>query len=202
MHDNVSQTLFDTFYSTFDIGTERTMFSDTLFGIRQLADIALKASSPAVNDPTTTVNCIDYLTNILTQAAHHADVRRRFYDHQGILRLVAPRPTFTMMLDLAFDQIRHYMPDAHVTLRLLDGLAEIARATSDAERHAAIWRHATMISRRAALSIAEPLERAQINERLREIAARCSASLEGIELDNAAAPVPIPLSIAATTPER
>jgi uncharacterized membrane protein len=201
MHDNVSQTLFDTLYSAFDIGTERTMFSDTLFGIRQLADIALKASSPAVNDPTTTVNCIDYLTNILIQAAHHADVRGRFYDDQGRLRLVAPRPTFTMMLDLAFDQIRHYMPDAQVTLRLLDGLAEIARATGDAERHAAIWRHATMISRRAALSIAEPLERAQINERLREIAARCGASLEGIELDNATAPLLIPLPIAAAPPK-
>jgi uncharacterized membrane protein len=182
----ISQELLDDLYSAIDIGTERTLFSDVLFGIRQLVDIALRALSPAINDPTTAVNSIDYLTNILINAARHADVRGRYYDEEGRLRLIAPRPTFVMMLDLAFDQIRHSSgSEVTVTLRILDALIEIAQATSDATRHAAVWRHAVMISRNVDGIIKEPLERAQINDRLRQVAARCGARLEGIELQGA-----------------
>lgn len=185
----LSQDLLDTLYSAFDIGTERTMFGDILFGIRQLVDIALKAISPAVNDPTTAVNCIDYLSNILIQAAHHADAPERYHDGDGHLRLIAPRPSFAMMLDLAFDQIRHYSRrEVTITLRMLDALAEISQATNDPARHDAIWRHASMISRNVADTITEPLERAKINERLRELAARCATKLAGVELDNSEFP--------------
>jgi uncharacterized membrane protein len=182
----VSQELLDTLYSAFDIGTERTMFGDVLFGIRQLVDMALKAISPAINDPTTAVNCIDYLTNILSFAARHAEVAGRYYDADQRVRLIAPRPTFEMMLDLAFDQIRHYSSrEVTITLRMLDALVEIAQATSDPARHAALWRHTGMISRSVAHTIPEPLERAAINERLRAIAALCGGKLEGVELTNA-----------------
>jgi uncharacterized membrane protein len=89
-----------------------------------------------------------------------------------------------MMLDLAFDQIRHYSShEVTITLRLLDALAEIAQATNEPERHAAIWRHASMISRNVDPNISEPLERAKVNERLREVAARCAAIPEGVELE-------------------
>jgi uncharacterized membrane protein len=183
----VSQGLLDALRNAFDIGTERTMFGDVLFGIRQLVDIALKAISPAINDPTTAVNCIDYLDNILIQAARHADIPGRFRDENGSLRLIAPQPTFVMMLDLAFDQIRHYSrSEVTITLRMLDALAEIAQATTEPERHAAIWRHASMISRNVERNIREPLERKQINARLQELAVRCDKGLEGVELDEAA----------------
>jgi uncharacterized membrane protein len=185
----LSQELLDDLYGAFDIGTERTMFDDVLFGIRQLVDIALKAISPAVNDPTTAISAIDYLTNILMQAARQADVAERYRDEDGRVQLVVPRPTFTMMLELAFNQIRHYSrSEVTVTLRLLEALAEIAAATSDPERHAAIWRHAAMISRSVARNIHEPVERKAINDRLQEIAARCGGRLAGVELDNAKDP--------------
>lgn len=184
-----SQELLDALYSAFDFGTERTMYGDVLFGIRQLVDIALRAISPSVNDPTTAVSCIDYLTNILVQAARHADVSGRYYDEDGRVRLVMPRPTFIMMLDLAFDQIRHYShTEVTVTVRVLDALAEISQATQDPDRHTAIWRHAAMISRSVDRNIHEPLERRMINDRLHEIAARCGGKLEGVQLDNAEAP--------------
>ena len=184
-----SQELLDALYSAFDFGTERTMYGDVLFGIRQLVDIALRAISPSVNDPTTAVSCIDYLTNILVQAAHHADVSGRYYDEDGRVRLVMPRPTFVMMLDLAFNQIRHYShTEVTITVRVLDALAEISQATQDEDRHTAIWRHAAMISRSVDLNIHEPLERRMINDRLHEIAARCGGNLEGVQLTNAEAP--------------
>ena len=103
-----------------------------------------------------------------------------------------------MMLDLAFGQLRHYTAgDAAITLRVLDALAEIAQVTRDPERHAAIWRHAGMISRAVEFTLTEPYERGQINERLREIAARCGVSPQGIELANAEMPAIEPLTKAA-----
>jgi uncharacterized membrane protein len=171
--------LIDDLYSAFDIGAERTMFDDVLFGIRQLVDIALKAISPAVNDPTTAANCIDYLSNILILAVRRPDRQRQHRDGAGSLRVLAPRPTFAMMLDLAFDQIRYYSRnDVTITLRLLAALADIARATQDAERQAALWRHACMISRSVARTVSEPLERRQINHGLHQLAALTGGDLE------------------------
>jgi len=157
--------------SAFDIGTERTMFDDVLFGFRQLVDIALKAISPAVNDPTTAVNCIDYLTNLLIQVVHYPDSPIYYRDENAILRVICRKPTFDMMLDLAFDQLRHYSgAEVTITLRLLTALTEIAAATDDTKRQAALWRHATMIRRNADQGISEPLDRRKINEYLQQLA--------------------------------
>ncbi len=49
----------------FDIGPMRTMQQDVEFGVIQIVDIALRAISPAVNDPSTAISCIDQLTRIL-----------------------------------------------------------------------------------------------------------------------------------------
>jgi uncharacterized membrane protein len=185
----VSQELLDALHGAFDIGTERTLFGDALFGVRQLVDIALKAISPGVNDPTTAINALDYLGNILIYVARHADVSGRYYDEKGRLRVVVPRPSFATMLDLAFDQIRHYSNrEPTITLRVLELLGEIAQATGDPARHAAIWRHTSMISRNVAGQILEPHDRARINQRLREIAAITGGDLQGVELDHADAP--------------
>ena len=169
--------------SAFDIGTERTLFDDVLFGLRQLVDIALKAISPAVNDPTTAVNCIDYLTNILIQVVHCADSPIYYYDENRILRVICRKPTFDMMLDLAFDQLRHYSrAEVTITLRLLAALTEIAAATGDAERQAALWRHATMIRRNVDQGITEPLERRKINEYLQQLASHADQPTTAILL--------------------
>ncbi|MBA3542403.1 MAG: DUF2254 domain-containing protein, partial [Deltaproteobacteria bacterium] len=55
--------------SAFDLGPVRTMQQDVAFGIRQLVDIALKAISPAVNDPSTATICIDRLGSLLAETA-------------------------------------------------------------------------------------------------------------------------------------
>lgn len=51
------------------IGYERTMEQDVAFGIRQLADIASKALSPAINDPYTAVQAVDHLSVLLAALA-------------------------------------------------------------------------------------------------------------------------------------
>jgi Predicted membrane protein (DUF2254) len=52
------------------MGPMRTMQQDVEFGVLQIVDIALKAVSPAVNDPSTAINCIDQLNRILIRWAN------------------------------------------------------------------------------------------------------------------------------------
>lgn len=157
--------------NTYEIGAERTFFDDILYGFRQLVDIALRAISPAINDPTTACMSIDHMTNLLVQAARQPDPAPYRYDSAGRLRLIARGVDFAQMLDSAFSQIRQYSAgEVAVTLRLLEGLAEIALSSADPERQAAVWRHAAMIAGGASRSIREPYDRELINERLRRLA--------------------------------
>ncbi len=52
-----------------DLGRERTLFQDPLYGIRQLVDIGTQALSPAINAPTSAVQVLDRLSDLLPQIA-------------------------------------------------------------------------------------------------------------------------------------
>ncbi len=58
-----------TLQAAYRIDRHRTVEQDAAFGIRQIVDMALRALSPGVNDTTTAVMCVDYLTAILARLA-------------------------------------------------------------------------------------------------------------------------------------
>jgi uncharacterized membrane protein len=117
---------------TIDFGTSRTLQQDVEFGVLQIVDIALKAISPAVNDPSTAINCVDHLSRILIRFVSREPPSRLLYDPPGVLRVSIPWPDFDQMLHSAFDQIRLYSKsDAAVSLRLLRALGDIAMAIPD-----------------------------------------------------------------------
>jgi uncharacterized membrane protein len=153
-----------------DMGCERTLFADILFGIRQLVDIALKAISPGINDPTTAVNCLDYLDSILVQAAYYPTLPYHYYDEAGDLRLLAPRVHFEDMVALTFNQIRQYATsEVAVTLRLLDILVDLAAVITDADRQTALWQQAVSITHGADRGIPADLDRLAVNKRLHQL---------------------------------
>lgn len=118
--------------ATIDIGPTRTMQQDVEFGIVQIVDIALRAISPAVNDPTTAISCVDQLSCILIRWIGRTPPRSYFYDPPHVLRVVIPWINFNGLLDLAFEQIRHYSSaDAAVSLRLMRALGDIASAVAE-----------------------------------------------------------------------
>jgi uncharacterized membrane protein len=120
------------FVARFDIGPARTMEQDVEFGLLQLVDIALKAISPAVNDPSTAINCIDQLSRLLVRVAGREPRPAAMYHPPGILRVAFHPVPFAKLLDCAFEQIVHYgKTDAAVTLRVLRALGDIASATRD-----------------------------------------------------------------------
>jgi uncharacterized membrane protein len=118
----------------FDIGPTRTLQQDVEFGVLQIVDIALKAISPAVNDPTTAISCIDQLSRIMIRFASREPPEGALYDPPGTLRVVIPWVGFERLLESAFEQIRLYSKsDVAVSLRLLRAVGDIATTTKDPE---------------------------------------------------------------------
>jgi uncharacterized membrane protein len=115
--------------AAFDVGPTRTMQQDVEFGIIQIVDIALRAISPAINDPSTAISCIDQLSRVIIYWLGREPAKWRYYAPPHVLRLVVPWITFEGLIDTAFDQIRHYaIADAAVSLRLIRAFRDIATA--------------------------------------------------------------------------
>jgi len=112
------------------VGEERTFEQDPLFAIRVLADIALRALSPAVNDPTTAVQALDAMDGLLRALATRELDVGRVADRDGTLRITLVLPTWEDYLAVALDEIialREVSPNvSRRILRLLDELEEIA----------------------------------------------------------------------------
>jgi len=116
----------------FDFGPARTLQQDVEFGVLQIVDIALKAISPAVNDPTTAIGSVDQLSRILIRFASRETTESILYDPPGVFRVHVPWIGFERLLDSAFEQIRLYSrSDVAVSLRLLRALTDIALTTPD-----------------------------------------------------------------------
>ena len=120
--------------AAFDFGPTRTLQQDVEFGVLQIVDVALKAISPAVNDPTTAINCVDQLSRILIRFASREPPDDLLYDPPGIVRASIEWMHFGRLLEAAFEQIRMYSKtDVAVSLRLLRALGDIAASTPDPE---------------------------------------------------------------------
>ncbi len=117
---------------TVDLGPSRTLQQDIEFGVLQIVDIALKAISPAVNDPSTGVSCVDQLSRILIRFASREMPAPLLYDPPGVVRASIPWIDFDGLLNSAFEQIRLYSKaDVAVSLRMLRALGDIAGTVGD-----------------------------------------------------------------------
>jgi uncharacterized membrane protein len=113
--------------SCLEIGPTRTLQQDIEFGILQIVDIALKAISPAVNDPSTAITCVDQLSRILVRAMGRKPMPTMLQDDAGTNRVAVLWADLPRLLDVAFEQIRLYARnDLVVSLRLLKALGDLA----------------------------------------------------------------------------
>ncbi|MEX6507467.1 DUF2254 domain-containing protein [Jiella sp. M17.18] len=108
---------------------DRTLKDDVEFGFVQLVDIALRALSPAINDPTTACNAIRSLEILLVKLTGFRLGDRFFFDEDERLRVIVPQPTFADLLDRVITPIRQAAPDdTSVALCLCELLTDLARA--------------------------------------------------------------------------
>jgi uncharacterized membrane protein len=104
-----------------------------------LVDIAIRALSPAVNDPTTAVQAIDQIEDLLRRLGRHDLDAGYARDANGVLRLVFPMPTWEDYLTLAFDEIRQYgAGSVQVMRRLKSALVGLSDSVVAGERVEAV----------------------------------------------------------------
>ena len=117
----------DAIREAFVLGLERTPEQDVEFGLVEISDIAVKALSPGINDPTTAMHCIDRLTELLAAlgARRHPALRRRSPD--GSVHLLVRDTPFERAAGVAFDQIRHFgSSNPAIPKKLLEAIADLA----------------------------------------------------------------------------
>ena len=155
-----------TLQASYSISRHRTLEQDAAFGIRQIVDIALRALSPSVNDTTTAVMCVDYLTAILARlASRNIPSLRRYED--GELRMIAIGPTFAGLVAESFDQIRgSAMGNAAIMLRMLGALQTIAGMTAGPSRRRVLSEQVQWIDELAERTIESPHDRERFESRL------------------------------------
>lgn len=159
------------------VTSQRTMEQDTEFGVRQLTDIALRAISTGVNDPTTAVMCIGYLRNILEQLAAHDQPRGVV--EAGPVTLVVRRRGFEEYLQASVIELGRYAStDARVTsalLEALEGVAAAAVAAGATGRTAAIAEAIEAVSVPALADARTEVDRTLLRRRV----ANAQAALQG-----------------------
>lgn len=101
------------------LSNERTLLLDPGCGIRQIVDIAIRGLSPAVNDPTTAVQAIDRLTDLLARAGAQPDPTGWYVDDEGTARLAVMADTLDELVQLAFVEIIRYGADSPQIVRRL-----------------------------------------------------------------------------------
>jgi len=152
-----------TFERAYNIDRYRTIDQDPGFGIRQIVDIALRALSPSVNDTTTAVMCVDYLSAILA----HLTTRNfppvgRCKD--GKLVLIAKHPTFEFLLTESLDQIRGSgKGNPAILSRLVFAVEAVAAATDDSNYRKALHVNLQRIAEMGD-SLESPCDRAEFEQ--------------------------------------
>ena len=122
------------------LGDERTMEQDPKLALRLLVDVAIKALSPAVNDPTTAVQALDQIEDLLRRMGQRTLDLGRLVGVRGYTRVTYPAPTWDDLLALGTDEIRVYGASSLQVVRRLRLLLENLAETVTPERRAAVRR--------------------------------------------------------------
>ena len=104
------------------MGTQRTFEQDPKYSIQLLRDIAIRALSPAVNDPTTAVQALDQIEDLLLRLGRRRLEIGEVRNASGRLRLIIPVPSWEDFLDLAFTEIRSYGRESIQVMRRMKAL--------------------------------------------------------------------------------
>lgn len=130
------------------LGGERTFTQDPKFAIRLLVDIAIKALSPAVNDPTTAVQALDEIEDLLIRLGRRRLEIGSFSDKAGNLRVLMSFPTWDDFLRLALDEIRFYGAASIQVMRRMKALVNELISILPEERQPQLlrWRERLQIT--------------------------------------------------------
>lgn len=151
------------------IGRMRTPTQDPEYPVHQLAQIAVRALSPAINDPYTALICLDWLEAALRVLARGTIAPIACRDASGRLRIIAPHAGFAQVADAVFNKVRQAArPHRALMMRLVAMVENVAGVASRDEDRASLLMHLRQLAEDGAQGLAVERERA-------ELRARCAA---------------------------
>lgn len=167
---NLDEKLTKKMADCFILGSYRTQEQDIEFDLNQLVEMAIRALSPAINDPFTAMMCTDRLGEGLCRLAVRDFPSPFRYDTAGNLRVITNSADFSHLVKASFNQLRQYGKESvSVTVRLLEVILLVARHVRTAEQRAVLQREAEMIERASRQVIKEPNDLAAIQTRYENV---------------------------------
>ena len=164
-----SQKTIDRLSAAYSISAQRTTEQDAAYGIRQIVDVAIKALSPGINDTTTAVMSLDYLTAILVRLVAR-DIESPCRFDEGKLRVITRGATFASLVELAFDQIRQNAGgNVAVLLRLVEALRTLEEQTRRPTRRGVLLQQAQSLDEVIGRTIPAPLDREPVEVRAKRL---------------------------------
>jgi uncharacterized membrane protein len=155
------------------LGPDKEPMEDIELGIRKLVEIALRAISPAINDPNTAKNCIEEIGIILSKLAKHKIPSSYLSDEENNVRIILEQPTFGDYLYKSFYQLRHYgKQDISIIAEILRSLRMIGENNSE-ETKRMVWTFKDYILEGIDYDSLQNLDMQYIMRHLDELAAAC-----------------------------
>jgi uncharacterized membrane protein len=136
----------ETLRNSVAIGSERTMEQDPMFVFRIIVDIASKALSPAINDPTTAVLAIDQIHHLLRDVGTRYLAEGHEKDRAGEVRLIYRTPNWEDFVQLSITEIRHYGHDSVQIMRRMRSMLENLIATLPDRRAPLLHRELSLLT--------------------------------------------------------
>ena len=143
-----------------ELGLERTFEQDPKYAIRLLVDIAIRALSAAVNDPTTAVQALDQIGDLLLRLGRRNLDIGVFRDRLGSVRVLVPVPSWDDFLNLAFDEISAYGATSVQVMRRMNALVSDLLQAVPVERRPALERWHGRLRRSVSASFHDAGQRA------------------------------------------
>ncbi len=148
------------------LANRRTVQQDACFGLQQLVDVAVKALSPGINDPTTATMCIDRLGALMSRVASR-HIPSPFRKEGDRLRVIAAGPDFEHLASTAFDAvIEHSRGDQAVLWRLVQTLESLAKGIDDPRRQQTLRDCFRRLDENVARTVASPAQRGALLARI------------------------------------
>jgi uncharacterized membrane protein len=143
------------------LARERAFEQDPKYPLRLLVDTAIMALSPAVNDPTTAVQAIDQIQDLLHRLGGRVLETGFVKDARGELRVIFPMPTWEEYLGLAFDEIRLYGASTiQVLRRMRAALIDLSASLTEPARVDVVGRYLKHLDAMIERSDLDPIDRA------------------------------------------
>ena len=167
------------------LGYERTLDQDVAFGLRQLQDIAVKAVSPAINDPVTAATALGHMADLLVRLTGRRLGAVLHADEDGVGGVVVPDRDLRYHLQLCCGQVRRFgRAEPTVLAAVLGMLRDVAVACRDDAQRAEVADAARLTAAELAQGIA-PEDAAHVAEMHRRVGLALAGDVDSAYADRA-----------------